>query len=603
MNILNLEHVSKSYGDRVILAGADMSLDSQDKLGVIGINGSGKSTLLRLIAGQEQPDEGQVVRGSRLTVSFLPQTPVFAAGATVLSAILEGHESEEQWTLEASAKSMLTKLGVTDFGEPLDRLSGGQRKRVALVRCLLSRADLLILDEPTNHLDAFMSEWLEQYLKGYRGALVMVTHDRYFLDAVTSRIVELDRNRLYSYEANYEGYLRQRAEREEAEQAAQRKLRSLLRVELEWMMRGAEARRTKQKFKIRQYEEHAAIKAPLREEELQLSSLAGRMGKTTVELLDAGLAFDGRFLFRNFTYRFLKNDRIGFVGPNGCGKTTLMRILAGELALTEGELVVGQTIRIGYYRQELLREHPGEARVMDPEQLVIDYIRDAAEYVRTEEGLVSASAMLERFLFPGEKQYARLGKLSGGELRRLNLLRVLMEQPNVLILDEPTNDLDIRTLMILEDYLDSFPGIVITVSHDRYFLDRVVRRIFAFEEGRLSPYEGGYTDYLNKRPEPPKEEAGRPEAAKKPQEPRNQAKPRKLRFSYAEQREYDSIEGEIETLEEELSRLDREMSANAADYARLQSLMAEKTAQEALLEAKMERWMELQELAEKIANQ
>ena len=656
MNIINIEHLTKAYTDTPLFDDVSFTLDEGEKVGLIGVNGTGKSTLLRIIAGLEQGDSGKYTRANNLTLSYLPQVPVFNEDAGVLESVLSAHPAangeslqglnenwtvnpKEQWTLEADAKRMLNQLGIYGLEEKMRQLSGGQRKRAALVRTLLSDADVLILDEPTNHLDAFMSEWLEEYLRNYRGTILMVTHDRYFLDAVTRRIVEIDHGKLYSYNANYRGFLELKQEREEMQDAAMRKLRSMLRAELQWMQRGAEARRTKQKKQIRQYEEHAAVRAPERDQDVQLSSIASRMGKSTVELDQVGMRYGDHVLFRNFSYTFLKNDRIGFVGPNGCGKTTLMRIISGELLPAEGTVRVGQTIRMGYYAQELQRLFVFEKEGMegtadapagndsadrpDPETRVIDYIRDAAEYIRTEEGLISASQMLERFLFSPEKQYTRLGKLSGGELRRLHLLRVLMLQPNVLILDEPTNDLDIRTLMVLEDFLDSFSGIVITVSHDRYFLDRVVRRIFAFEDENIRAYEGGYTDYLAKRPETVTEKLEDKASDKRSAGGRNsegkaasdfggaeintesgrKRPPAKLRFSYKEQREYETIDADIEALEQEIQAKDEEISANATNFEKLSILTAEKERLEEQLTEKMDRWVYLNELAEKISTQ
>ena len=653
MNIINIEHLTKAYTDTPLFDDVSFTLDEGEKVGLIGVNGTGKSTLLRIIAGLEQGDSGKFTRANNLTISYLPQVPAFDEDAGVLESVLSEHQMTaerageevygswtadpaDRWTLEADAKRMLMQLDIRDFQEKMGRLSGGQRKRAALVRTLLSDADVLILDEPTNHLDAFMSDWLEEYLRNYRGTLLMVTHDRYFLDAVTRRIVEIDHGKLYSYDANYRGFLELKQEREEMQDAAMRKLRSMLRVELQWMRRGAEARRTKQKKQIRQYEEHAAVRAPERDQDVQLSSIASRMGRSTIELDQLGMCFGERVLFREFTYTFLKNDRIGFVGPNGCGKTTLMRIISGELMPTEGEVRVGQTIRMGYYAQELKKlfvfdqESSREAAVNgedrpDPQTRVIDYIRDTAEYIRTDDGLVSASQMLERFLFPQEKQYTRLKNLSGGELRRLHLLKVLMTQPNVLILDEPTNDLDIRTLMVLEDFLDTFSGIVITVSHDRYFLDRVVRRIFAFEDGTIRAYEGGYTDYLGKRPEPAAEKAPEKPSGKRLinasgqdtsgggaadgtdfAEKSSSGKPRppaKLRFSYKEQREFETIDADIEALEQAIAEKEEEIGRYATDFEKLNELTSEKNQLEAQLSEKMDRWVYLNELAEKINTQ
>ncbi len=484
-------------------------------------------------------------------------------------------------------------------------MSGGQRKRVALASTLLSKADILVLDEPTNHLDSAMADWLEEYLKSYRGALVMVTHDRYFLDSVSNRIVEIDKAKIYSYQTNYTGFLELKAQREDMEYATERKRQSILRVEIEWMKRGARARSTKQKAHIQRYEQLAAQRGPQQEAQLELSSVSTRMGRTTVELQQITKSYDGKTLIRDFSYIFLKNDRIGFIGENGCGKTTLMKILCGIEQPDSGAVVTGQTIKLGYYAQEIRNDAQAGLACMKPDMRVIDYIRNTAEYVQTVDGSVSASVMLDRFLFPPEKQYGLLGKLSGGERRRLNLLRVLMEAPNVLILDEPTNDLDIQTLTILEDYLDHFEGIVIAVSHDRYFLDRVVRRIFAFENGTIRQYEGGFTDYQAKQQEEENEKSSTNTGAGQAQANLKTIKNRqeKIRFSYKEQKEYETIEHEIAALEEQLEKLDGDMASNASDFVKLNELTKEKERTEQLLEEKLERWMYLQELAEKIAAQ
>lgn len=499
---------------------------------------------------------------------------------------------------------MLQKLGISEYGQKVDTMSGGQRKRIALANTLLSKADVLVLDEPTNHLDSSMADWLEEYLKNFRGALVMVTHDRYFLDSVSDRIVEIDKGKIYSYQTNYTGFLEQKAQRADMELATERKRQSILRVEIEWMKRGARARSTKQKAHIQRYENLAAQRGPQQDAQLELSSVSTRMGKTTVELRHITKGYGGKTLIRDFSYIFLKNDRIGFIGENGCGKSTLMRVLCGMEQPDAGEVITGQTIKIGYYAQEIGNDESAGLAYMKPDMRVIDYIRNTAEYVQTTDGLVSASVMLDRFLFPPEKQYGLLGKLSGGERRRLNLLRVLMEAPNVLVLDEPTNDLDIQTLTILEDYLDHFDGIVIAVSHDRYFLDRVARRIFAFQNGTIRQYEGGFTDYQARLQEEEgvknavqaegKSGVG-PKSVKKRQE--------KLKFSYKEQREYESIEDEIAVLEEKIEKLENAMAENASDFVKLNELAKDKEGAEQLLEEKMERWMYLQELAEKIAGQ
>lgn len=473
---------------------------------------------------------------------------------------------------------------------------------------LLSPAEILILDEPTNHLDNSMADWLEEYLKNWKGALVMVTHDRYFLDSVSNRIVEIDKGALYSYSTNYSGFLALKAEREEMAQAGERKRQAILRNELAWIQRGARARSTKQKARIERFEQLRDAEAPKTDGRVEMSSISTRLGKTTVELEHISKAYGEKQLFEDFNYIFLKGDRVGFLGENGCGKTTLMKVIAGRIQPDEGKVTVGQTVKIGYYTQEIETvQNKDDIAFMNPEQKVIDYIKDVAEYVQTTEGTVTASQMLERFLFEGSAQYGLIGKLSGGEKRRLNLLRVLMEAPNVLILDEPTNDLDIETLTILEDYLDSFDGIVITVSHDRYFLDRVVRRIFAFEgNGTVTQYEGGYTDYQLKKEI---SEANDTESVQKKEKDTEKAKadsvktwggPRKLKFSYNEQKEYDTIEQTIAELEEKLEGFEEEIAKAAHDFVRLNELTKEQEETKRLLEEKMERWMYLEELAEKI---
>lgn len=604
MNLLTIEHLTKSYTERLLFDDTSFSINEGDKIGLIGINGTGKSTLLRIVAGLEEPDQGNVVKGRNLDIRFLSQNPVFHEGDTILESIVRDNEGHEHvWDLESQAKAMLTRLGFTDFDSKVETLSGGQRKRVALVSVLLGNTDLLVLDEPTNHLDSSMADWLEDYLKRFRGALLMVTHDRYFLDSVTNRIVELDKGKLYNYQENYEGYLKLKAERMDMEAATERKRQSILRVELEWMQRGARARSTKQKAHIQRYETLRDQEGIKIDQTVELDSVSSRLGRTTVEVSDITKAFGEKVLMKDFTYVFLKNDRIGIIGPNGSGKSTLMKIIVGWLEPDAGTVTVGQTVKMGYFSQE--------SEDMDGSVKVIDYIRNVAEYVKTKDGSVSASQMLERFLFPPSVQYTTVSKLSGGEKRRLYLLRILMEAPNVLLLDEPTNDLDIQTLTILEDYLDSFQGIVVTVSHDRYFLDRVVRRIFAFEgQGNVTQYEGGFTDYQaafqEKYPEGLPGQAEEAEKNSEATEKRTKEKPRgerKLKFSFKEQREWDTIEEDLAALEEKIEALDRQMAEAARDYSRLNALMEEKTEQERLLEEKMERWMYLNDLAEQIENQ
>ncbi len=630
MNLLNLEHITKSYGIRKLFDDTSFYLNEGEKVGILGINGTGKSTLLKMMAGMEEPDEGSVTRAKHLIVRYLPQNPQMNPEETVLAYVLaqcsaqsvHGESAVQQdemaagasdAELTASVKSMLYEIGITDFQQKLSQLSGGQKKKAALAALFVGQADLLILDEPTNHLDLEMADWLEGMLKKFKGSVIMVTHDRYFLDSVSNRIVELDKGKLYSYQTNYSGFLALKTEREEMLLAGERKRQAILRTELAWVMRGARARSTKQKARLERYEELKNRTAPQSDKAVEMSSVSTRLGRTTVELHDIRKAYGDNVLIDDFSYIFLKNDRVAFIGPNGCGKTTLMKIIEGRVLPDAGERIIGQTVKIGYYSQEIETDKK-EAGIayMDPQMRVIDYIKETAEYIRTEDGIVTAAKMLENFLFEGEDQYGLIGKLSGGEKRRLNLLRVLMEAPNVLILDEPTNDLDITTLTILEDYLDHFQGIVIIVSHDRYFLDRLAGRIFAFEDGTIRQYEGGYTDYqIRKEFEQATSDVtrvnGKKEAAtaqKVSDDSRGGAgriqAPRKLRFSYKEQREYETIETEIAQLEEQLEQLDSDMAEHASSYAKLTELTAQKEETQKLLDEKMERWMYLEELANRI---
>ena len=620
MNLLSLENITKAYTERVLLDGASFFLQEGEKVGIIGINGTGKSTLLKLAAGLEEPDTGSCTKANHVVIRYLPQTPEFDDSCTVWEHVEKKISESTQWDMEGEAKSMLRTLGIVRLEQKISELSGGQRKRLALAEILKQPCDILVLDEPTNHLDHAMAAWLEDYLKRWRGSLIMVTHDRYFLDSVSNRIVEIDKGKIYSYDTNYSGFLELKAQREEMEAATERKRQSILRVELEWVKRGARARSTKQKARLERYEEMKNQHGPQSDGQVSMSSITTRMGNTTIEIDGISKSYGGHMFIRDFSYIFLKNDRVGFVGTNGCGKTTLMKLLAGREEPDSGSIKVGQTIRIGYYSQEIETSKEAGIAYMDPKMRVIDYIRETAEFVRTEDGLISASAMLERFLFPPQAQYSLIGKLSGGERRRLNLLRVLMESPNVLILDEPTNDLDISTLTILEDYLDHYQGIVIVVSHDRYFLDRTVNRIFAFEAGGvLRQYEGGYTDYALKAGESAQcnlsvqdgiisSAAGGTEGADTDSEAGGRAayenyranRERKLKFSYKEKQEYETIEQDILDLEEKLESLDAEMAANATNSKRLSELAAEREQTEADLEHKMERWEYLEELAEKI---
>lgn len=614
MNILSLENITHSYTERKLFDEASFYLHEGEKVGIIGINGTGKSTLLKIMAGLEIPDEGQVIKAANMMIHYLPQNPIFNEEDTVLESVqnmIHHHANEDELV---KAKAMMTRLGITDFEQKTSELSGGQRKRLALVSVLITPCDILILDEPTNHLDSEMAEWLENQLRGFRGALVMVTHDRYFLDSVTNRIIELDKGKIYSYNEKYSGFLERKAEREASAKASERKRQSILRKEIEWMQRGARARSTKQKAHIQRYENLKNQKGIVQDEKIELSSIKSRMGKTTIELENISKAYDCKVFINDFSYNFLKGDRVGFVGKNGCGKTTLMKIIDGRIEPDSGSVNIGQTIKIGYYTQELENNKEAGIAYMNPDDRVIDYIKNTAEFVRTEEGLVSASVMLERFLFEPSQQYSKIEKLSGGEKRRLNLLRVLMEAPNVLILDEPTNDLDIETMTILEDYLDSFDGIVITVSHDRYFLDRVVRRIFSFEEnGVIDQYEGGYTDYLNRKKEKglleenallktKSSSAGKSDSDKTEKE-EYKIRNKKLKFSYNEQREYETIEDDIAKLEEKIEKLDGEIVKNATNSVKLRELMESKEETETLLMEKMDRWEYLEDLAKKIEEQ
>ena len=604
MNLITTEHLTHSYTERKLFDDASFSLNEQEKVGIIGINGTGKSTLLKILAGKEEPDEGTVIMGRNLRIGYLPQNPVFPESFDALTAALPlaSDISGDPMDYEADAKSMLTKLGITKLSQNITELSGGQRKRIALVRTLLTPSDILILDEPTNHLDSAMAEWLESFLKNTKSALIMITHDRYFFDSVVNRIVEIDKGKLYSYSCNYLGYLERKAQREEIEMATERKRQSLLRVEIAWMQRGARARSTKQKAHIARYETLRDTKAPVRDNSVEMASVSSRLGKTTVELEHITKSYGDRTLINDFSYIFLRDDRIGIIGPNGCGKSTLMKIIGGTVKPDTGTVTIGQTVKIGYFSQE------NEA--LEENMRVIDYVRSGAEYIRQPDGsLITASAMLERFLFPGDMQYALIKKLSGGEKRRLYLLRILMEAPNVLFLDEPTNDLDIATLTILEDYLDHFDGIVAVVSHDRYFLDRVVRRIFSYEEdGHLVQYEGGYTDYLHAKQA--KEAAIAPsgtdstvtENASKTINRSNwkDGQTHKKKMTYQEQKDFETIEEDIQKLETRLEEIDEEMGRAASDFVRLGKLSEEKENLSQELEQKMERWMYLEELAQEL---
>ncbi|MGO5051103.1 ABC-F family ATP-binding cassette domain-containing protein [Lachnospiraceae bacterium LCP25S3_G4] len=598
MNLLTISQMTKSYTDKMLFDQADFSIAQGEKVGVIGINGTGKSTLLKIIAGMDFIDAGEVVKGNKVIVRYLPQNPEFPEGIKIYDYVITKNVTKEnEWMIEGEAKAILTKLGFHDYNQRISCLSGGEKKRVALAAALLTTCDILILDEPTNHLDSDMAEWLEEYLNLRKGALIMVTHDRYFLDQVCNRIVEIDKGHIYNYEGNYEKFLELKAQREEMQWSSERKRQSILRVELEWMKRGARARSTKQKARIERYEELKGQNEPLVDDQVIIGSLGQRLGKKTIELKDIVKRFDDKLLIENFSYIFLKNERIGIIGKNGCGKSTLMKIITGVVLPDSGNVEMGSTVKIGYFSQE--------NEYMDSSQKVIDYIKETAEYIKTEDGSISAAKMLERFLFDSTLQYQRIEKLSGGERRRLYLLKILMDAPNVLILDEPTNDLDITTLSILEQYLDRFEGIVITVSHDRYFLDRVVNRIFAFEDqGIITQYEGNFTDYQNASNYKQNHNNDAKKGTKKSDGylawEEQKLKRTKVKFTFKEQKEYESIDNEIATLEDRIEQLDGEAVKVSSDFIKLNDIMSEKSQLELRLEEKMERWVYLQDLAEKM---
>ena len=616
MNILNIEHVSKLYGDKWIFDDISCGIQEGEKIGIIGINGTGKTTLLRIIAGTEEPDQGQVVRQNGAKLAYLTQLHEFPEEETVLSYVVSGSAAVKgSWggidagdadIMEHEARSMLNTLGILEHDAKMGTLSGGQKKRAALARTLLLPSDILILDEPTNHLDEDMIRWLEQYLRRYRGTVITVTHDRYFLDQVTNRILEISRGKIYSYDANYSKFLELKAQREEMELATERKRQSILRMELEWAARGCRARTTKQRARLDRLEALKAGKAPIFDKTLELDSVETRMGKKTIELHHVSKSYEGRKIVEDFDYIFLKNQTVAFVGSNGCGKSTLLKMIAGQIPPDEGSVEFGETIQMGYFAQEI--------PPMDENQRVIDYVKDIAEYIPTRDGRITASQMLERFLFTPDMQYAPIGKLSGGEKRRLYLLGVLQQGPNVLVMDEVTNELDIPTLTILEDYLNSFIGIVILVSHDRYFLDNVADRIFAFDGcGHFRQYEGGYTDYLdakNRENGSTAEEnsfgvkaaSGAETAGGKKKATWDKGE-KKLKFSYKEQKEFETIDDDIAALEQKIEELDAEMAAHASQYSRLAELTEEKEKVQAELDEKMERWMYLTELNEKIEAQ
>lgn len=597
MNLLTIKDMCKAYTDKVLFDHVDFSINENEKIGVIGINGTGKSTLLKIVAGIDKPDNGSVVKGNNVHIRYLSQNPEFTPGSTIYEYVISANTTpENEWTIEGDAKTILGRLGFSDFDMIVDKLSGGEKKRVALAGALLAKADILVLDEPTNHLDRWMTQWLENYLKAYRGALVMVTHDRYFLDRVSNRILEIDRGKVYSYQTNYEGFLELKSQREAMADSTQQKRQNIMRRELEWIKRGAKARSTKQRARIDRFNEmkeaSTQAEASRKSESAQLSSVYTRMGKKTIELRDITIAFGGRTLINDFSYIFLRGESVAFVGKNGCGKSTLMKIITGAQKPDSGDVEIGDTIRIGYFAQE-----NGE---LDPAQRVIDCIKDVAEYVQTPDGSVSASLMLERFLFDSTLQYSLIGKLSGGEKRRLYLIKVLMSAPNVLILDEPTNDLDIQTLSVLEDYLENFAGITIIVSHDRYFLDRTADRVFVFDES------GNIMEEVHQDADAILDKMASSQVSVTQNTGEKSSKPawnkgeRALKFSYMEQKEYDTIEDDIVALEEKIEKLDEDMAKYATDFVKLNELGNEKEETKKKLDEKYARWEYLTELAEKI---
>ncbi|HAT4079226.1 ABC-F family ATP-binding cassette domain-containing protein [Clostridium perfringens] len=635
MNLITLENISKSYSEKILANNVSLGINEGEKIGLIGVNGTGKSSFLKIVAGVEEPDEGTVIKGNRVRIEYLAQTPDYDDNATVLEQVFKGNSDEMRilreyeellekidkgevkendserliklqgkidalnlWDMESEAKNVLTKLGITNFEEKVGNLSGGQKKRIMLAAALITPCELLILDEPTNHLDNETISWLEEYLNSRKGALLMITHDRYFLDRVTNRILELDRGRLFSYDGNYSVFLEKKMERIAIEKASEEKRQNLMRKELAWVRRGAKARTTKQKARLQRFDELVNQEGFIENENIEISVMGTRLGKKIIEIEHLNKSFGDKKIVDDFNYIVLRSDRIGIVGPNGIGKSTLMGMIEGKVAPDSGEIIKGETVKIACFSQEDTHMHP--------EMRAIDYIKEAGEYLQTATGeRITASQMCEKFLFNGTLQWTMIGMLSGGERRRLHLLRVLMEAPNVLLLDEPTNDLDIETLNRLEDYLDDFGGVVITVSHDRYFLDRICNKIFSYEgNGKIDIYTGNYGDYLLSKEEEAinnkEKEVAVDKNKKEPSVDKNKNKGKVLKFSFKEQREFETIDEEIMTLEEKIEELDSLMAKHASEYGRLQELMEEKAKVEEELAFKYERWEYLNELAAQI---
>ena len=635
MNLITLENISKSYSEKILANNVSLGINEGEKIGLIGVNGTGKSSFLKIVAGVEEPDEGTVTKGNRVRIEYLAQTPDYDDNATVLEQVFKGNSEEMRilreyeellekidkgevkendserlirlqgkidalnlWDMESEAKNVLTKLGITNFEEKVGNLSGGQKKRIMLAAALITPCELLILDEPTNHLDNETISWLEEYLNSRKGALLMITHDRYFLDRVTNRILELDRGRLFSYDGNYSVFLEKKMERIAIEKASEEKRQNLMRKELAWVRRGAKARTTKQKARLQRFDELVNQEGFIENENIEISVMGTRLGKKIIEIEHLNKSFGDKKIVDDFNYIVLRRDRIGIVGPNGIGKSTLMGMIEGKVKPDSGEIIKGETVKIACFSQEDTHMHP--------EMRAIDYIKEAGEYLQTATGeRITASQMCEKFLFDGTLQWTMIGMLSGGERRRLHLLRVLMEAPNVLLLDEPTNDLDIETLNRLEDYLDDFGGVVITVSHDRYFLDRICNKIFSYKgNGKIDIYTGNYGDYLLSKEEEvvnnKEKEVAVDKNKKEPSVDKNKNKGKVLKFSFKEQREFETIDEEIMTLEEKIEELDSLMAKHASEYGRLQELMEEKAKVEEELAFKYERWEYLNELAAQI---
>ncbi|MBO3388851.1 ABC-F family ATP-binding cassette domain-containing protein [Clostridium perfringens] len=635
MNLITLENISKSYSEKILANNVSLGINEGEKIGLIGVNGTGKSSFLKIVAGVEEPDEGTVTKGNRVRIEYLAQTPDYDDNATVLEQVFKGNSEEMRilreyeellekidkgevsgddserliklqgkidalnlWDMESEAKNVLTKLGITNFEEKVGNLSGGQKKRIMLAAALITPCELLILDEPTNHLDNETISWLEEYLNSRKGALLMITHDRYFLDRVTNRILELDRGRLFSYDGNYSVFLEKKMERIAIEKASEEKRQNLMRKELAWVRRGAKARTTKQKARLQRFDELVNQEGFIENENIEISVMGTRLGKKIIEIEHLNKSFGDKKIVDDFNYIVLRSDRIGIVGPNGIGKSTLMGMIEGKVAPDSGEIIKGETVKIACFSQEDTHMHP--------EMRAIDYIKEAGEYLQTATGeRITASQMCEKFLFDGTLQWTMIGMLSGGERRRLHLLKVLMEAPNVLLLDEPTNDLDIETLNRLEDYLDDFGGVVITVSHDRYFLDRICNKIFSYKgNGKIDIYTGNYGDYLLSKEEEvvnnKEKEVAVDKNKKEPSVDKNKNKGKVLKFSFKEQREFETIDEEIMTLEEKIEELDSLMAKHASEYGRLQELMEEKAKVEEELAFKYERWEYLNELAAQI---